>query len=154
MAQNSIRACPLRSHVDPRLPRYSAGATAVVLVASLLLVEVVRPVAIALLASQVAIFAFTAFVSFHWSIWAQLYARFVWPRLSPPTRLDDARPHRFAQAVGFVLSGAALVAFILDADAVGYVLAGIVLALAVLNAVTGLCLGCKLYRFGKRSRKT
>lgn len=142
----------MRAHVDPRLPRYSAGATAVVLAVALLVADAVPPLAMALLASQVAIFAFTAFVSFHWSIWAQIFARYIWPRLTPPTRLDDARPHRFAQGVGFVLSGAALIAFILGADAVGYGLTAFVLLVAVLNAATGFCLGCKLYALGKRGQ--
>jgi hypothetical protein len=145
MPNNSISACPLRAHVDPRLVRFSAGATASVLVIALVLVEVVRPLALGLLASQVAVFAFTAFVSFQWSVWAQLYARYIWPRLDPPSRLDDAKPHRFAQFLGFVITAVALICFIVDLNTVGYGLTGLALALAILNAATGLCVGCKLY---------
>src|SRR5688500_4769959 len=74
----SISACPLRAQVDPRLLRFSAGATAAVLAVVLLVVGVARPLGLGLLASQVAVFAFTAFVSFQWSLWAQIYARFIW----------------------------------------------------------------------------
>ena len=148
----SIATCPLRGHVDPRLPRFSAGATAGVLALALLLVEIVRPLALGLLASQVAVFAFTAFVSFHWSVWAQVFARYIWPRLSPPTELEDARPPRFAQFVGFVLTAAALVSFIFGADGAGYGLTALAIGATTLNAVTGICLGCKLYLLGVGAR--
>ena len=93
MSGNALGACPLRAHVDPRLTRFSAGATAGVLAVVLLIVDVARPLGLGLLASQVAVFAFTAFVSFQWSLWAQIYARFIWPRIGAPTKLEDARPH-------------------------------------------------------------
>ena len=106
---SSIGACPLRARVDPRLIRFSAGATAIVLVVVLLLVEIARPLALFLLATQVAVFGFTAFVSFQWSVWAQLFARVIWPRLTAPAELRDAKPPRFAQLVGFVLTAVALI---------------------------------------------
>jgi hypothetical protein len=146
MPSTGISACPLRGHVDPRLLRFSAGATAGVLAVALLFVELVRPLALGLLASQVAVFAFTAFVSFHWSVWAQIFARAIWPRLAPPTRLEDARPPRFAQLVGFVLTAAGLIGFILGADPVGYALTALALGVSALNAASGLCLGCQLYQ--------
>lgn len=145
MASNSIAACPLRARVDPRLLRFSAGATAVVLAVVLLTVEVARPLALFLLATQVAVFAFTAFVSFQWSVWAQLFARVIWPRLTAPRELDDARPPRFAQFVGFVFTSLALIAFAFDVDVAGYSLTALSLCLVTVNAVTGLCLGCRAY---------
>src|ERR1044072_8779649 len=122
MRSTSIGACPLRSHVDPRLLRFSAGATASVLAVLLLIVDAARPLGLGLLASQAAVFAFTAFVSFQWSVWAQIFARYIWPRLEPPAQLEDARPPRFAQLIGFVLTGVALAAFVLGADLAGYCL--------------------------------
>src|SRR4029453_11260736 len=100
MRGTSIGACPLRSHLDPRLVRFSAGATASTLAVVLLIVDVARGLGLGLLASQVAVFAFTAFVSFQWSLWAQIFARFIWLRLEPPTDLVEARPPRFAQFLG------------------------------------------------------
>ena len=76
MPGSSFGACPLRAHVDPRLLRFSAGATASVLAVVLLIVDIARPLGLGLLASQVAVFAFTAFVSFQWSLWAQIFARY------------------------------------------------------------------------------
>lgn len=145
MPTRNVYACPLRGHVDPRLLRFSAAATAGVLAVVMLIVEVVRPLALGLLGSQVAVFAFTAFVSFQWSLWAQIYARFIWPRIGPPAELEDARPPRFAQFVGFVLTALALIGFALGVDVAGYGLTAAAFGAAALNAATGLCLGCKAY---------
>ena len=151
MSGNRVSACPLRGHVDPRLTRFSAGATALVLVAALLAVGVCRPVGLGLLGSQVAVFLFTAFVSFQWSVWAQLYARFIWPRIGPPAELRDARPARFAQGIGFLLTALALVSFVQGADAAGYTLVAIAAGAAVLDAASGLCLGCRAYEMVRRT---
>jgi hypothetical protein len=142
---SKVTACPLRAHVDPRLTRFSAGATASVLTIALLILDVARPLGLGLLASQVAVFAFTAFVSFQWSLWAQIFARFIWPRIGAPSGLADARPARFAQFLGFVFTALALTFFVVGVDVAGYSLTGLALAVAALNAATGLCLGCKAY---------
>lgn len=152
MRSTSIGACPLRARVDPRLLRFSAGATASVLAVVLLIVEVARPVGLGLLASQVAVFAFTAFVSFQWSLWAQIFARVIWPRIGAPAGLEDARPPRFAQFVGFVVTAAALATFALEVDAAGYGLTALAFGVAALNASTGLCLGCQAYHLIRRQK--
>jgi hypothetical protein len=136
--------------VDPRLVRFSAGATASVLGVVLLVVDVARPLGLGLLGSQVAVFAFTAFVSFQWSLWAQIFARVIWPRIGAPAELEDARPPRFAQFSGFVLTAVALTGFLLGADVVGYCLTALAFGAGAVNASTGLCLGCKAYRLVRR----
>jgi hypothetical protein len=150
MPGTGLGACPLRSQVDPRLLRFTAGATAGVLAVVLLIVDVARPLGLGLLASQVAVFAFTAFVSFQWSVWAQIFARAIWPRIGAPTELEDARPPRFAQFVGFVFTAVALISFVLGADVAGYGLTALAFGAAALNAATGLCLGCKVYLLIRR----
>jgi Domain of unknown function (DUF4395) len=150
VSSNPLVACPLRGQVDPRLKRFSAGATAGVLAVVLLIVEVARPLGLGLLASQVAVFAFTAFVSFQWSLWAQIYARFIWPRIGSPAALEDARPARFAQLFGFVLTALALTFFVLSLDAAGYSLTALAFGVAALDASTGMCLGCKAYLLARR----
>jgi hypothetical protein len=149
---NTLSACPLRAHVDPRLTRFSAGATASVLAVVMLILDVARPLGLGLLASQVAVFAFTAFVSFQWSLWAQIYARFIWPRIGAPNVLEDARPARFAQFLGFVFTALALTLFAVDFDVAGYSLTALAFGLAALKASTGLCLGCKAYSLIRRPR--
>jgi hypothetical protein len=146
MPSSSVYACPLRGHVDPRLLRFSAGATASVLGVVLLVVEDSRALGLGLLGSQVAVFAFTAFVSFQWSVWAQIFARVIWPRIGPPAELEDARPPRFAQFIGFVLTAGALTSFVLGADVAGYCLTAFAFGAGAVNASTGLCLGCKAYQ--------
>ena len=150
MPSNPIVACPLRGQIDPRLKRFSAGATAGVLAAVLLIVDVARPLGLGLLASQVAVFAFTAFVSFQWSLWAQVYARCIWPRIGAPTALEDARPARFAQLFGFVFTAVALTCFVFGLDVAGYSLTALAFGLAALDAATGLCVGCKAYLLVRR----
>ncbi|GAB3526874.1 DUF4395 domain-containing protein [Arthrobacter monumenti] len=145
MPSTKMGACPLRAHVDPRLLRFSAGATAGVLAVVLLIVDVVRPLGLGLLASQVAVFGFTGFVSFQWSLWAQIFARFIWPRIGEPTGLEDARPARFAQCVGFVFTTLALISFVVGVDVAGYGFTALAFGVAALDASTGVCLGCKAY---------
>ncbi len=153
MPNTGFRTCPLRAQVDPRLLRFSAGATASVLALVLLIVGVARPLGLGLLASQVAVFAFTAFVSFQWSLWAQIFARVIWPRISAPTELEDARPHRFGQLVGFFFTSLALISFALDVDVAGLALTAFTFGMAALNASTGVCLGCKVYLLIRRLRR-
>jgi hypothetical protein len=150
MSKFSVTTCPLRDYVDPRALRFSAAATASVLVITLLSVGVARPLALGLLASQVAVYGFTAFVSVHWSVWAQIFAHFIWPRIGPAAELVDARPVRFSQLIGFVLTAAALIGFIIGADAVGYAVTAVAVVGAVINATTGVCLGCSIYVLARR----
>lgn len=145
-----ITSCPLRAHVDPRALRFAAAATAGMLAVVLLTIDVVRPLALGLLASQVAVFGFTAFVSMHWSVWAQIFARVVWPRIGAASELEDARPARFSQFIGFVLTVLALLGFIFGVDAMGYALTAAAAAGAAIRAVTGMCFGCKLYVLVRR----
>lgn len=153
MGSIGITSCPLRGQVDPRALRFSAAATASVLVVVLLTVGLARPLALGLLASQVAVFGFTAFVSVHWSVWAQIFARFVWPRIRPATELEDARPARFAQFIGFLLTALALLGFVFGVDGVGYGLTAVAVAGAVIRATTGVCLGCKIYLLARRLQR-
>ncbi|MGH8825929.1 MAG: DUF4395 domain-containing protein [Jiangellaceae bacterium] len=150
MPSTRLGGCPLRARVDPRLLRFSAGATASTLAVVLLIVDVARPLGLGLLASQVAVFAFTAFVSFQWSLWAQIFARFIWPRIEAPTELEDARPPRFAQFCGFVFTALALTFFAVGVDVAGYSLTALAFGVSALNASTGLCLGCKAYLLIRR----
>lgn len=152
MGSIGITSCPLRDRVDPRALRFSAAATASVLAIVLLTVGLARPVALGLLGSQVAVFGLTAFVSVHWSVWAQIFARFIWPRVGAATALADARPVRFGQFLGFVLTAAALLCFVIGVDGLGYGLTAVAVAGALIDATAGVCLGCELYLMGRRLR--
>ena len=67
------------------------------------------------------------------------------PRIGPPAELEDARPPRFAQAVGLGFAVLALIGFGLGAPDLGFIAVAFALVAALLNASIGLCLGCELY---------
>src|SRR5688500_8368934 len=94
------------SQVDPRSMRVAAAITTVVLA---LVLVTPPPVSIALLIAQTAVFAIAALVSLKASPYAIVYARFERPRIGPPAELEDARPPRFAQAVGLAFTVLALI---------------------------------------------
>ena len=60
--------------------------------------------------------------------------------------LEDSRPPRFANKVGFAFLTAASVAYLAGFTLVGAALGLIVAALALLAAVTGFCMGCWMYK--------
>jgi hypothetical protein len=64
--------------------------------------------------------------------------------------LEDSRPPRAANIVGFVFLAGASLAYGLGAAIAGAVLGLIVAALALLAAVTGFCTGCEAYKLGCR----
>jgi Domain of unknown function (DUF4395) len=66
--------------------------------------------------------------------------------------IEDARPPRFANMVGLGVLSAATAAFLLGLDPLGWALGLLVAGLALLAAVTGLCVGCELYKIGARLR--
>ena len=64
--------------------------------------------------------------------------------------LEDSRPPRVANVIGFAFLAAAAAAYGLDAHVVGAALGAIVAALALLAALTGFCTGCEAYKLGRR----
>src|SRR6266550_661803 len=63
----------------------------------------------------------------------------------PPARMIDPRGHRFGAGVSAVLLIASLIAFVAGATLLGWILVLAVAALQSLLAITGYCLGCRLY---------
>ncbi|MGH3459744.1 DUF4395 domain-containing protein [Aeromicrobium sp.] len=137
------------TQVDPRGLRVAAAITSVVLA---LVLVTPSPVSIALLVAQTAVFAVGAFVSLQASPYAIAFARLVRPRIGRPAELEDARPPRFAQVVGFVFAVLALIGFALGASALFYTAVAFALVAALLNASIGLCLGCEMYLTWNRLR--
>jgi hypothetical protein len=62
--------------------------------------------------------------------------------------LEDARPPRAANVVGFVVLTLASIAYAVGLTVVGVVLGLLVAALALLAAATGFCTGCEMYKLG------
>lgn len=79
------------------------------------------------------------------------YFELVQPRFGEGP-IEDSRPPKFANQIGFVVLTAATVSWAAGLDAVGAALGLLVAGLALLAATTGLCVGCELYRLGARFR--
>jgi hypothetical protein len=79
------------------------------------------------------------------------YYELVQPRFGEGP-IEDSRPPRFANQVGFVVLSGATAAHLVGLPALGTGLGVVVAALALLAATTGLCVGCELYRIGARVR--
>lgn len=127
--------------VDPRGLRFAAALTALVL--ALVLVTGNGW----LLAAQAIVFALGAVDQ---SPYGLLFRRFVRPRLGP-AEPEDARPPRFAQAVGLVFAVTGVVGFAFGSTVVGLAATAAALTAAFLNAAFGICLGCELYLLFRRT---
>ena len=134
--------------IDPRGPQFVAALTSVVLIAALLLAP--STATVVLLAAQAAVFATGATRGIQHTPYSWLFRTFVRPRLSAPHELEDPAPPRFAQTVGLVFAVVALAGFLTGADVVGFVATGFALVAALLNAVFRFCLGCEMYLLTKR----
>lgn len=135
--------------IDPRGPRVGAAITAVLLVVVLLLSG---GAATALLAVIAALFALGAARGAQGTVQGVIFRRLVRPRLAPPAELEDARPPRFAQLVGLIITGVGVLLGLAGVTVAVPVAAALALVAAFLNSAFGLCLGCELYLLGLRLR--
>jgi TM2 domain-containing membrane protein YozV len=126
--------------IDPRGHRFGAGVSVVLLALAFLfnLPLIVGIVGIAL--------AVSAWFGTRYSALGR-----PWPyvrralRVGPPAELESEIPPRFAQALGTLGLGLAIVFFIAGFSPVAWLLTGAVGALQFVLAATGYCLGCRLY---------
>lgn len=131
--------------VDVRGPRFAAGVTAVVLAVALLLGSGV------LVAVQALVFAVGAFGGLRYAPYGVLFRLLVAPRLGPVREREPEAPPRFAQLVGLLFAVVGAAGYLLGAPALGAVATGLALVAALLNAVTGFCLGCEFYLIARRA---
>jgi hypothetical protein len=80
-----------------------------------------------------------------------LYFEVIQPRTGEGP-IEDSRPPRFANIVGATFLSVATVSYLVGLPTLGLALGLIVAALALLAAITGLCVGCEIYRFAARLR--
>ncbi|WP_439594057.1 DUF4395 domain-containing protein [Microbacterium sp.] len=151
--------------IDPRGPRFAAGITSFLLVIALFLALTglgtsygmdgwaIQSATVAERASTPAFLLLVAIaLLFLWSLisprtqpWSALFRTVVQPRLSPPSELEDPRPPRFAQGVGFFVVTVGLVLQLVGVPWALSIAAGAAFFAAFLNAAFGICLGCMLY---------
>ncbi|KQQ04142.1 MULTISPECIES: DUF4395 domain-containing protein [unclassified Rathayibacter] len=157
-----MSTAPPRGRVDPRGPRFAASITALLLLATVGLglaaptasdvaARLAQPGFLLLLALA-ALFAWSAARGVGSGPWAVVFRHLVRPRLAPPTEWEDARPPRFAQLIGLIVTGAGAVAHLAGVPGAVPVAAAIAFLAAFLNAAFGLCLGCELYLLLVRAR--
>lgn len=144
---------PDRTRIDPRGPRFGAAITAVLLLVDLYVGLVGAAVAATvLLAAICAVFAWGAFAGIARHPYGAVFRRFVRPRLGPPAETEDAASPTFAQGVGFVVTLAGVLLGLIGLPTGLLVCAALAFAAAFLNAVFGLCIGCRLHVLLIRAR--
>jgi hypothetical protein len=125
--------------IDPRGHRFGAGLSALLLVASFA-TGWVPGVALALLS-----IGSSAAFGLRYSIYGAIWRRIVKAARLGKVEPEHEYPPRFAQTLGSVVLIASLVAFAAGAAPAGWVLALAVAGLQSVLAVTGYCLGCRMY---------
>ena len=125
--------------IDARGPRFTAGITLVVLSIAFITHS---PLVIGF---QLLVFATAAFIGLKKSPYGIIYRKLVQPRLSGPVSLEDQRPPRFAQFVGFIFALVAFIAILSGAKVAFTIATSFALVAAFLKAVFGFCLGCQMY---------
>lgn len=158
MSSSLDNTAPARPQgIDPRGPRFAAWITAGLLLVGTflaLLGSALEPGAT--LAQRIADPGFIVLLIvdllFVWGFasprtapWGVLFRAVIRPRLAPPSELEDPRPPRFAQVVGFVVVTAGLLLHIAGVPWALPIAGAAAFIAAFLNAAFGLCLGCQLY---------
>jgi len=136
---NAEAALPPAGKIDPRGHRFGAGLSALLLVASFVS-GWVPGVVLALLSIGTSA-AFGLRYSIYGAIWRRIARALSLPKVEP----EHEYPPRFAQTLGSVALILSLLAFLAGATLVGWVLVLAVATLQGVLAVTGYCLGCRLY---------
>lgn len=139
----------MSSQIDPRGPRFGAAITAVLSLAGFYFGLESHPYA--------AVLTVLLFVLFAWNVflpkshpYALIFSKLVRPRLQPPTSLEDARPPRFAQQVGFAFSILGLIGLLGNLIPLNIASFAFIFIAAFLNSVFDYCLGCQMYLLLKR----
>jgi hypothetical protein len=137
MTQTSNNPAPVT--IDARGPRFTATITLVVLAIALLTQSIY------VIGFQLLVFGIAAFIGLKKSPYGIIYRNLVQPKLRGPVPLEDQRPPRFAQLVGFLFALVAVISLLSDANAVFTIATSFALVAAFLNSAFGFCLGCRMY---------
>ena len=135
----AVAGLPPARGIDPRGHRFGAGASAVLLVVA---VAANAPVLVAVALLSIGV---SAAFGLRYSIYGVIWRQIVRIAGLGPVEPEHEYPPRFAQTLGSIALILSLVALSLGAATLGWVLAFAVAGLQTLLAVTGYCLGCRLY---------
>ena len=132
-------ALPPAARIDPRGHRFGAGLSSIVLIVAAL-TNSPWLVAVALLSIGV-----SAALGLRYSIYGLIWRRIVRIARLGLTEPEHEYPPRFAQVLGSTALILSLLAFAAGLPVIGWGLALAIAALQGLLALTGYCLGCRLY---------
>jgi uncharacterized protein DUF4395 len=130
---------PKARMIDPRGHRFGAGVSALLLIGAFV-TNSPWLVAVALLSIGT-----SAAFGLRYSIYGAIWRRIVKVARLGPVEPEHEYPPRFAQVLGSVALTLSLIAFAVGQPTLGWLLALAVAGLQSLLAVTGYCLGCRLY---------
>jgi len=140
----------MSEQIDPRGPRFGAWITTVLSITGLYLAVENLPAAQILTIALFALFAWSVFLPASHP-YGLIFRKLVRPRLGPPSHLEDARPPRFAQQVGFGFASLGLIGLVISSDVVVTLAFAFIFVAAFLNAAFDFCLGCQMYLLLKRA---
>lgn len=144
------------SKIDPRGPRFGAVITSVLMlvVIYLALDESTFPVAVWLIAINTALFAIGASLGNTKHPYGLIFKSLIRPLLQAPAALEDSRPPKFAQLIGFLISSVGLIFGLLGSDyQLGLLIAAsATFCAAFLNAAFNYCVACQIWLALARSR--
>ena len=130
---------PPAAKIDPRGHRFGAGVSAILLVVAALTNS---PWLVGVVLLSIGI---SAAFGLRYSVYGAVWRRIVRIAKLGPTEPEHEYPPRFAQVLGSTALVLSLLAFVLGAPVLGWLFALAVAGLQTLLAVTGYCLGCRLY---------
>ena len=136
---NAEARLPKARMIDPRGHRFGAGLSAAILVLAFV---ANTPVLVAVALASIGV---SAAFGLRWSIYGAMWRRIAKALSLGPTDPEHEYPPRFAQTLGSVALILSLVAFVVGVSALGWLFAFAVAGLQTVLAVTGYCLGCRLY---------
>ena len=125
--------------IDPRGHRFGAGVSAVLLIAA---AATQTPWLVALVLVTIGV---SAAFGLRYSVYGAIWRRIVKVAKLGPAEPEHEYPPRVAQVLGSIALVLSLLAFAVGAPTLGWVFALAVAGLQTLLAVTGYCLGCRLY---------
>jgi hypothetical protein len=156
-SKRALIAAPGEKGIDPRGPRFGAGITSVLLLATIafgllrgsslpssIAERVTRPEFVILVVIA-ASFAWGSFAGVARHPYGRIFARLVRPRLAAPTHLESPKPPTFAQTIGLVISVIGLLLQVLGVPFGLVSLAAVAFVAAFLNSVFDYCFGCQVY---------
>jgi hypothetical protein len=137
------------SKIDPRGPRFGATITSVLMLVVIYLAmdEATFSIAVFIIAIVTGLFSIGASLGTAKHPYGLIFKILVRPLLQAPAALEDARPPKFAQLIGFIIASAGLIFGLLGQDFhVGLIVAAIAIFLAAfLNSAFNYCVGCQIW---------